>query len=235
MIMNTELILLADSYEKSPLIKGLVKLLPAGSSIDSIFSGYFNNLKKKRYKTFFDALQSGAVELTEEIIQTEDFLHAFFCTINYVERTKQDEKIKRFATILKQLGTGNISFSEFEDCTAIFNELSDKEFALLSIKYKYEQRYLPEKGETEYRSNGVKQNPKQVIGLYWEYFKRDVIKDLRIEEKEFNPMLMRVQRTGCYIPLKGYHDEQFEEDGNTTSLFEKLYKLVSIEEEKNPA
>ncbi|MGZ6555179.1 MAG: hypothetical protein ACXVDV_21560, partial [Bacteroidia bacterium] len=213
-------------YEKNPLLKALVKLLPAGSSVDSLISVSLSNMKAARLKTFFDALNKGDLELSENIIATNDFLYSYFSTFNYVVRTRTDEKVKRFANILLNVAAGNITFEESDDYTSVLNELSDREFAILSLKYQYESRFLPEVGETEYRSNGEVLNPKQVTALYWDSFKEEVIEKIGVEASEFNSILVRIQRTGCYSIHKGYFDSSFEEDGNTTPLFKKLYTLV---------
>ena len=225
--MKTELILLSESYEKSPIIKSLVQLIPGGGSVDSYLTTKLNNMKAERMKIFFDKLQSGQQELSENIIETNDFLHAYFCTVDYVLRTKSEDKIKRFAEILLGLAANKINFNEFEEYISVFNELSDREFSLLFLKYQYEQKYLPEEGETEYRVNGEVQNPKQITNLYWKDFKEEVINKIGIKPEDFNPMLIRIQRTGCYSTHKGYWDEQLEEDGNTTSLFKIIIELVT--------
>ena len=97
--MKNELILLSESYEKNALIKALIQLLPVGSSIDTFISVKLSNLKAARLKTFFDELNLGTFELTPEIIETNDFLHAYFTTCDYVLRTRSEEKIKNFAKI----------------------------------------------------------------------------------------------------------------------------------------
>lgn len=226
--MKTELILLSESYEKSPIIKGLIKLIPYGSSIDAYISTKLSNMRSARLKTFFDALNNGTMELTESIIETNDFLYSYFSVLNYVLRTRSDEKVERFANILLALATKKINFDEFDDYSSIFNELSDREFAILALKYEYEKRFLPEKGETEYRSNGIIQNPKQVTGLYWNDFKNEVISTIGVDIEEFNSLLIRLQRTGCYSVHKGYFDSSIDEDGDTTVLFKKLHKIVSL-------
>ncbi len=226
--MKTEAILLSESYEKNPIIKSLIKLVPGGSAVDSYVSVQLNNMKAARAKAFFDALNNGSLTLSANIINSNDFLYSFYSTLNYVSRTRTDEKVKKFANIVLQLAADKIDFDQFEDYTAVLNDLSEREFAILSLKYKYEQRFLPEEGESEYKLNGVVQNPIQVTMLYWEDFRNEVINTLKIESDELNSMLIRIQRTGCYLVHQGYWmDTYTEEIGNTTTLFKKITNLIS--------
>lgn len=226
--MKSELLLLAESYEKNPIIKSLVKILPYGSAVDTLISVQLSNMKSARTKAFFDALNSGKLTLSENIINSNDFLYSFYTTSNYISRTRTDEKVEKFANIILQLAAGNINYNEFEDYTSVLNELSEREFAILAIKERYEQRFLPAIGETEYTINGVAQNKLQVTMLYWSEFRDEVINTVGIDSDELNSMLIRIQRTGCYLVHQGFWmDTYTEEIGNTTPLFKKILKLVS--------
>ena len=196
------------------------------SNVDLLLDGIVKKMKARRYKILFDAIKAGEIELSENIIESDDFLSSFFTTIEYVDRTRSDEKIKRFAKIFIQIAEKKITYNEFEDYTSIFNELTDREFAILCIKYNHEQRFLPEVGETEFKSNYNVLNPKQVTDLYWNDFKAEAILATNIDPNEFSPMLERLQRTGCYLVHKGYYDSGKEADGDTTSIFKKLYGLI---------
>ena len=92
--MKSELLLLAESYEKNPIIKSLVKILPYGSAVDTLISVQLSNMKSARTKAFFDALNSGKLTLSENIINSNDFLYSFYTTSNYISRTRTDEKVE---------------------------------------------------------------------------------------------------------------------------------------------
>jgi hypothetical protein len=137
--------------------------------------------------------------------------------VNYVIRTRSDEKIKNFAKILKKICIGTIDINEFEDYTAIFNELSDREFAILAIKYQYEQNYV---------SKASEMNPYLLTMSYWEDFKKDVCAKVKMTEEELDPMLVRIQRTGCYSKFVGYTEDGPNERGDTTALFKRIRSLI---------
>jgi len=220
--LDITLTTLYDSYDNQPIIKSLIQLIavngiPIGSLIDTSLGKYVSNLKSNRLKIFFDELNAGEIELTDDIIEQNDFLSAYFSTINYIIRTRSDEKIKCFARILKKLNSGNIDINEFEDFTSIFNELSEREFAILIIKYQFEQNN---------EKNTKELNPAQLTASYWDDFKSEVCLKIGLPEKELDPMLVRLQRTGCYNKHKGYWEDGSNERGDTTELFKRLYELI---------
>jgi hypothetical protein len=220
--LDNTLTTLYDSYGNQPIIKSLLQLIdvngiPIGSFIDTSLGTYVYNLKSNRLKCFFDELNTGQIELTDDIIEQNDFLCAYFSTINYIIRTRSDEKIKCFARILKNLSARSIHINEFEDYTSIFNELSEREFAILVIKYQYEQKN---------EKNPQSLNPLQLTDSYWEDFKNEVCLKVGLPEKEFKAMLVRLHRTGCYNTYKGFLQDDPTEMGDTTELFKRLYELI---------
>ena len=111
---DTSLIMLYDSYEKQPIIKSLIQILsvnglPVGSVVDTSLGVYVNNLKLNRLKCFFDELNSGNVELTDDLIEQNAFLSAYFSTVHYIVRTRSDEKMRNFARILKKMNDKTIN------------------------------------------------------------------------------------------------------------------------------
>lgn len=213
--------LLADCYDSNPILKGLVKLVPNGSYADSLFGFAWSSYKKAKLKIFFDELANGKIELTEGIVSSSEFLHAFFRTLNYVENNLTEEKIKKFSHILTNLGTGEITFNDFEDFTSAFNDLSEREFTLLTIKKDYELKY-----PQGFDANGEKLNPAQLTNLYWKDFKNEVKETLKIDDNMLTSLLIRVQRTGCYALHKGYWDDSGEQEGNTTIFFHKILEII---------
>ena len=92
--VKNDIELLANSYESNPILKGLVKLIPNGSSVDSVFSVAWSNYKKAKLKVFFDELANGKIELTEGIVSSNEFLHAFFRTLSMLKITARQKRSK---------------------------------------------------------------------------------------------------------------------------------------------
>jgi hypothetical protein len=101
---------LLEAYADSPVIRSLVQLVPGGlgSAFDVGLQHRADKLKEKRLKIFFDELAIGSVELTQEIIENDDFLHCFFIAAAAATRSRRAEKTKLFAKLLKS----SISFTE---------------------------------------------------------------------------------------------------------------------------
>ncbi|MCB9187336.1 MAG: hypothetical protein H6601_11420 [Flavobacteriales bacterium] len=225
--VNSQLALLYETYENSPQIKALIQLLgPIGSVPDTVLGTLVTKIRAERLRVFFDELNSGDVELTEDIIAQNDFLHAYFSTAEYVLKTRTDEKIKRFGIVLKSWYSQKVDIDWFEDYAAIINELSDREFAILSVKYKYELA-------AEKNPDLSDANPYKKTISYWEEFKDEILKQMDIEPNDLDPMLIRVQRTGCYFKHIGYFDASMEQVGDTTELFKKLHGVIQKETEES--
>jgi hypothetical protein len=217
---SKELLLeLHDIYERSPLFKGLIQLIPYAGIPEAMVNAYANRLRNKKYRTFFEQLNDGKFELTEEMIASDDFLNAYFSTVNYVLRSRSDFKFKAFAEILKCLATAKINGNEHEDYSKIFDDLTEREFVILAIKHDFELLHKDVHPEL---------NPLQRTSIYWEQFKRTVFKRIDIGENELQSMLIRIQRTGCYLKFTGYFDESTDQVGDTTEIFSTLKKIIGL-------
>ncbi|WP_207424966.1 hypothetical protein [Pedobacter sp. SYSU D00535] len=220
--LETSIIKLHERYESQPLLKALVQLatlngFPIGAVADTVLSGYVNSMKTKKLRTFFDELNNEEVKLSPEIIENSDNLHAFFATVNYVNQNRSDVEIKAFAAILKSLYRDEIKIDEFEEYEQILNELTEREFIILSVKLEFEKHASLSQTDL---------NPLQLTSSYWEDFKSEIKKKLNIEAEELNAILVRIQRTGCYATFRGYFDESDEEIGNTTIVLQNLIGAI---------
>lgn len=218
--LSNSLIKLQEIYESKPAIKALIQSTPVGAAADIILSGYINRMKAEKLRLFFDQLGNGDIELTDDDISDNDFLHAYFSTVNYVLQNRSELKIKAFAEILKSLHRDKIELNEFEEYEQILNELSEREFLILSVKYQLENHAATIPGEL---------NPAQRTGTYWRDFKDEIKTKLGLEADELNAMLIRVQRTGCYSKHKGYWDSSHEEEGDTTHIFRTLINVINYQ------
>ena len=84
---------------------------------------------------FFDELAKGDVIVDEELLKSEDFLHAYFATTKYALNTRRREKIEMFARLLKSSITEKdiSSIDEYEDLLKVLDELSYRELLALRI------------------------------------------------------------------------------------------------------
>jgi hypothetical protein len=73
----------------------LLQLDPTGigSALDVYLMDIFDTYKKRRARDFFTKIATGNVIITKEMIDSDDFLFAFFSTTNSVLTTNKKEKI----------------------------------------------------------------------------------------------------------------------------------------------
>ena len=127
-------------YRDKPITQSLLKLVIGGGSLDTLLQKRASEIKADRLKEFFDELEQGDIALTEELVETEQFLHSFFCTVQAVTKTRQREKIRMFARILRTSIDPNMLTipDECEELIATLENLSLREFAVLNTLYRLE-------------------------------------------------------------------------------------------------
>lgn len=183
-----------------------------------------DEIRSDRMRTFFDELGEGTIDLTEEVIQREDFLHCFFMATRAALNTRQREKIKMFAKLLKSsLKPGSYSGTdEYEEYLNILNELSYSELAILSMLEYYESQFI----------KGASENDFQRASKFWGLFTED-LKKIGIRQDEIMGVLTRLTRTGCYEEFAGsYVDAPRDGIGRLTPTYFRLRKMIEWESAK---
>lgn len=191
---------LAKYYQCQPIVQALVNAIPAvGGSLDTLLNARAQQIAEERTKDFFDELSEGSLELTEQTIQSEDFIHRWVITAKVAVNTRRREKIRLFARLLKSSFLSDISVTtdEYEEYLIILDELSYRELLVLSILERYEREFPPSENENEL----------QKASRFWEQFVSEVNQQLGLTTDETNAMLTRLNRSGCYQTfIGGYTD-----------------------------
>lgn len=216
--MNDSLYLLAESYNSHKILRLLVKLIPRGGIVDSSLSSYYTKEKEKRVTTFFDELAKNETPLTEDIINSDDFLHKYFITLKAVIETKRTEKIRYFARLLNNCNTSliNDETDNFEDFIKILDDLTFQEIQILSIIRECDRETNDESIDFNRKMTGA-------ISFY-KKIKENISIQLRITEDEVRSHLNRLERTGCVFYQKAANEKMFSVV--TTSLYHKLEWLA---------
>ncbi len=217
-----------ESFYSNKFLRAIVQLVPfgIGSAFDTYLTETINSAQNKRLKLFFSDLDKGKIELTEEIIQNEDFLYCFFKTLNYVTKTRRLEKIQFFANLFANL-PHEIRYDDYEILCKILDDLDYIELNILFQIKMFETGGLDEKV--------VKKFGNQPGISKWEELLHFISKDLSIELDQLIPMISRIQRTGCIGFLYNINSNVKSESGQqirmnpayTTSVFNSLYNLIS--------
>jgi hypothetical protein len=210
---------LSVTYSGKPTIQSLLKLVPGWSSVDTLLQRRANEIRSDRLSTFFEELAEGKHELTDELIQTENFLHSYFCTLRAVLNCRHREKIKLLAHLLNSAFDPalQVTSDEHEELLAILEDISLREFALLHDLRKKELAHPRNKEE----------NDLQHLKKYWDEFKTTNIQTLGISADSFNAFMTRLERTGLYVRLTGSYYDYYGDMGTTTPTLDRLILLIN--------
>lgn len=210
---------LSVKYSNKPVIRSLLKIIPGWSSADTLIQKRADEIKGDRLRTFFEELAEGRHELTDELIQSEDFLHSYFCTLRAVLNCRQREKIKHLARLLSSSfdPTLRVTPDEHEDLLSILEEISLREFAILNDLRSRELSHPRNEGE-----NDLEHSRK-----YWNEFKAATIQTFGIPAESFNGFMTRLERTGLYVRITGAFFDYYGDIGTTTPTLARLVLLVN--------
>lgn len=203
-------------YERSSILRALVQLIPmgVGSALDTGIMTHVNNIRADRLKILFLKLESIEAVLTEQDIQNEDFLHAYFITTRAVVNTRRREKIELLARLFTTF-VHSKKFAEIDDYEEMLDILDDvhyREFKILLILQKFEEKNPIQEGQ-----NGLQRS-----WTFWSDFIKEVEEQFKIDKIEINACLSRINRTGLYQPFIGGFHGYSGDQGYLTPLFYKL-------------
>lgn len=220
---------LAKRYENTRGVRALVQLIPSvGGAIDMLVMDNLERIKAERAKTFFDELAKGDVLLTPELIQSEDFLHAYFTTARAAFNTKRREKICWFARLLLTTLDSNSLLElddEYEEFLKVLDELSHKEVGILTTLLKYESQIQKSTNETEL----------QWSMRFWTQFEDEVVTKLHIPPNELDFALTRASRTATFVTYRAFgplHTGDLRGIGRLTPVFRRLAQYIQVKAEE---
>jgi hypothetical protein len=181
---------LIQRYCEHATLRALIQLVPfgVGSAVDVYLATRWEAIQEERTRRFFDRLRANGLSLSEDEVESEDFLHCFFATVEVVQRTRRREKIDLFADLL----TGGVrsstigSADEYEEYVGQLEELSNREIAALAIMEEYERRHPQGEGEHEY----------DWVRRYWDDLVSALASRLQLSDEEVDPFLRRLGRSG---------------------------------------
>lgn len=217
---------LAEQYESKPLVRALAAFVSGSipvlgaipSALDAFALARIGEVIQERQKAFFDELAKDDIYLTDDLIESDDFLHSFMITFAAAQRTRKKEKIQRFARLLiNGVRLHSLQSSHLEEFTSILEDLSDREFdILLMIKEVEQSAKLGAAGKTTWNSLVEKANSRYEINF-----------------KMLSALVTRLDRTGLVQSGTSYGTqagEQFTRHQPITSaLFDEFMDWIQIE------
>ena len=165
-------------YSDNHLVRTLIQNfsfvgVPIGALIDSIASEAYNKLHIERATIFFEELDKGKIELTQEVIQSDDFLFSLFAALKASLYTRQKEKVLFFARLFEKKFIEN-EFSqadEYDDYLKILNELTSREIYMLYRLKQYETTTYPIDADEDEEDQD---NELQIAERYWRDFSKEI-------------------------------------------------------------
>lgn len=209
-------------FTNSPNLRAILQLDPTGigSAYDVMLSHKISEMRSARFRTLMDELSKGDRELTPELVDNEDFLHAFFCAAKAALNSNREEKIRLFGRLLLNAAkTNSLTTDTFEEFVSILDDLSLREFQILLMLQNYEK-------QTKRREE---QNALQFSSSFWDSFEEAIEKELGIKKPEIPSMLTRLSRTGLYESFTGSYLGYEGGKGKTTPLFKKFVQWINGE------
>lgn len=225
--MTTEIIeQLGNRYQNNPVIRGLIQLIPLGigAAADVVLIKKVEKMRSDRAREFFDELGNGTVQLTQEMIESENFLHCYFSTVRAALNSYRKEKIRYFARLLtSSITSSEIStIDEYEEYLSILDELSFRELELLVVLSRYEKdNFLQDDTDQIQRPN-----------RFWDQFYSEVCSRFSLSDGELNGILARLNRTGLYRTIIGMYPGYTGEKGELTPLYTKLEIMIRPKEDE---
>ena len=218
---------LAEYASDNVALRMLLQLDPTGigSALDVYLMDIFDTYKKRRARDFFTKIATGNVIITKEMIDSDDFLFAFFSTTNSVLTTNKKEKIDLFANLfIHGVTTGEYNSTKYEQYLSIVDEITFLELQILEILYRYEREN--EDLKVGLASDGPISNILQKADTFWSKFEDDVEQIYKIQPDILQGMLTRLNRTGLYETIVGSFFDYTGGRGYTTSLYNDFRQWV---------
>ncbi|HCE1777888.1 TPA: hypothetical protein NGS17_004542 [Vibrio parahaemolyticus] len=123
-------VLVSDSQFSRALISSLPVI---GAYIDNVLTKKSQDFYQNRLDTYLESLSTrlDKLELQTVPIDDETISDLFQLVVEKVVRTRNSEKIKRFAGISANCLSGNVSWDETEAAVELINSISEPQMAIL--------------------------------------------------------------------------------------------------------
>lgn len=216
-VTGQEISLVSD-YAKNPILRALVRLIPAGigSAGDVLIMERAERIKRERIRTFFDELAIGKLTLTQQLVESDDFLHSLDATLRAALHTRRNNKIRMFARLLQRGAVEGLAKStdDYEELVALLDELSYREWEALILF----DAYLDCQPENE--------NPLARVNPFWLQFVSELEAQLGVPAEEASSFMIRIGRTGLFGEITGGYMDYGGGVGITTPKFARFRALV---------
>lgn len=168
------------------IVKVFTELDPTGISSAIVTS--IEEIKREATEQYIQELVNVGTNITPTLENKKGLIKAQLLIDKALENTYRHDKIKRLAQLFAHYAISGLvePGDNFEEALKIIEEVSEKEFGILSLLYELEINNPPT----------ADQNAAERVNTYWEEFRARCISDFLMEESEFAGRLERLKRTG---------------------------------------
>jgi hypothetical protein len=199
--INNKLIKASEIYADQTIIRAGINAIPfVGGSLDILLSSKGQNFISKRIQRLIKELELEIFELKEEQInkeylETEEGFDLIIQTFNAASKTRQKEKLKLYAQVVKSAININKTYQEEEPelFLKIAEELSLKEFRVAMALYEIKETNFEE--EKEKLKGQEEKLPNDAAWLSERYPEFD--------KDELVSIFIRLEKTGLIKELVG--------------------------------
>ena len=214
-----------EKYNSNPFLKALAQIGSGCSygilgAIETAIVTVHTNAQKRRVRLFFEHLEGQKLQLTQEMVQNEDFLYFFKATLNATIRTRRTEKIVYLATLFSAYTHEQDSYQldKYEDYLKILDELSFIELRIVHLLYE---------------KSRIKSEKENFNDEWWDNFDLkavDVLKndDILREVKDIAALMPRLTRSGLFQLPVGWTSSK---RGYPTPLLEEFVSFITKDSE----
>jgi hypothetical protein len=227
---------LSEAYSASASVPTLIQLSalinPWMNVVAAPIAPLIARIREERRHAFFDELAKGQLDLTQEQIESEDFLHAYFATTAAAFNTRQREKIRWFARLL-MAGVGatpQIRFeNEYEDFLRILDETTYRELGVLVVLEELEVAYPLEAEELkDGQAHRVYLRAHRIWNPGYGDFERVACSRVGLVPSELQAILVRLNRTGLYRQVYAMVSAYTGNLGTLTPMYYRLARVIRL-------
>lgn len=203
-----------SEFVSHPFVKALMQLdlSGMGSALDIILSSRVERIRKERFLALLDQLNKGAVNLTKEVVESDDFLHSFVRVTEASLNSRRLEKIRYLGNLLNSaVKYKELDSDSLDEQIDYLDSLSLRELHLLAIIDRFEEFAKSHKD--------LKDTDK--VARYWDDLATHCEKELGIGREELSAMLGKFQGLGLYKVFGTLLGGNPENRGKTTFIFQR--------------
>jgi hypothetical protein len=211
---------MVEAYQRSPVLRILVKLNPALAAAEAGILGTYSYFMHQRLMSFAAEFTTLGINVSEADATSKEFFDAYASTARRVLSESRESKIRLFAHLFAEFLRGErlTSIDLYEEHLSILEDLSEREFRLLLLLRRHEAGCPPREGE----------NILQRANRFWPEFAREATEKLNIPAGHLEPMLDRLSRTGLYQTCVGGFWDYTGGRGYITANFDHFCSALGI-------